>query len=79
MLRPRDIRENLDNFNSVIRDAIERTVAIRGEDDVIPDLEGELEKYATKCKIILCHFQLSCVFVSAIRGRWGLNFLRPYF
>ncbi|XP_020621575.1 cytochrome P450 27C1-like [Orbicella faveolata] len=48
MLRPKDIRENLDNFNSVARDAIERMVAIRGEDDVIPNLEGELAKYATE-------------------------------
>lgn len=50
MLRPKDIRENLDNFNSVARDAIERMVAIRGEDDVVPNLEGELAKYATECK-----------------------------
>lgn len=54
MLRPKDIRENLDNFNSVTRDAIERMVVIRGEDDVIPDLEGELAKYATECKLIFC-------------------------
>lgn len=52
MLRPKDIRENLDNFNSVITDTIERMVTIRGEDDVIPDLEGELAKYATECKLI---------------------------
>ena len=50
MLRPKDIRENLDNFNSVARDAIEYMVAIRGEDDVIPDLENELAKYAFECK-----------------------------
>ena len=50
MLRPRDIRQNLDNFNSVVRDAIERMVAIRREDDVLPNLEGELAKYATECK-----------------------------
>ena len=56
MLRPKDIRENLDNFNSVTRDAIEWMVAIRGGDDVIPDLEGELAKYATECKLIFCQF-----------------------
>ena len=50
MLRPKDIRENLDNFNDVTRDAIEHMVAIRGEDDVIPDLENELAKWATECK-----------------------------
>ncbi|XP_078380883.1 cytochrome P450 10-like isoform X2 [Oculina patagonica] len=48
MLRPKDVRENLDNFNAVTRDAIEHMVAIRGADDVIPDLEGELAKYATE-------------------------------
>ena len=56
MLRPKDIRENLDNFNSVARDTIERMVTIRGKDDVIPDLEGELAKYATECKLIFCQF-----------------------
>ena len=50
MLRPKDIRENLDNFNAVTRDAIEYMVAVRGADDVIPDLEGELAKWATECK-----------------------------
>ena len=50
MLRPKDIRENLDNFNGVARDAIEHMVTIRGADDVIPDLEGEIAKWATECK-----------------------------
>ena len=50
MLRPKDIRENLDNFNGVARDAIEHMVAVRGEDDVIPDLENELAKFAFECK-----------------------------
>ena len=50
MLRPKDIRENLDNFNGVARDAIERMVAVRREDDVIPDLENELAKWAAECK-----------------------------
>ncbi|KAL9965305.1 hypothetical protein ACROYT_G029084 [Oculina patagonica] len=48
MLRPKDVRENLDNFNDVTRDAIEHMVAIRGADNVIPDLEGELAKWATE-------------------------------
>ena len=50
MLRPKDIRENLDNFIAVTKDAIEHMVAIRGADDVIPDLEGEILKWATECK-----------------------------
>ena len=60
MLRPKDIRENLDNFNGVTRDTIEHLLSIRGEDGVIPDLEGELAKYAFECKfvvrVIFCDF-----------------------
>lgn len=52
MLRPKDIRENLDNFNAVTRDAVEHMLAIGGEDNVIPDLEGELAKYATEGKLV---------------------------
>ena len=50
MLRPKDIRENLDNFNGVTRDTIEHFLAVRGEDGVIPNLENELAKYAFECK-----------------------------
>ena len=50
MLRPKDIRENLDNFNGVTRDTIEHLLTIRGEDGVVPDLENELAKYAFECK-----------------------------
>lgn len=50
MLRPKDIRENLDNFNAVTRDAIEHMVSVRGADDVLPNLEEELAKWATECK-----------------------------
>jgi len=50
MLRPKEIRENLDNFNGVTRDTIEHLLAIRGDDGVIPDLENELAKYAFECK-----------------------------
>ena len=57
MLRPKNIRENLDNFNSVLRDAIKHMVAIRGEDGVVPDLEGELAKYATECEFTFCEFR----------------------
>jgi len=50
MLRPKDIRENLDNFNDVTRDTIEHFLVIRGEDGVIPNIENELAKYAFECK-----------------------------
>ena len=50
MLRPKDIRDNLENFNSVTRDAIEHMVSIRGADMEISDLDKELAKWATECK-----------------------------
>lgn len=50
MLRPKDIRDNLYNFNDVARDAIAHMVAIRGEENVIQDLENELSKWGTECK-----------------------------
>ena len=67
MLRPKDIRDNLENFNDVTRDAVEHMVAIRREDDVIPDLEIELAKWATECKFCItevpscfCSFAFLC-------------------
>ena len=53
MLRPKDIRDNLENFNNVTRDAIEHMLTIRGEDDVIPGLENELAKWAAECKFCI--------------------------
>lgn len=54
MLWFKDICENLDNFNSVIRDVIDWIVVIWGEDDVILDFEGEFVKYVIECKFIFC-------------------------
>ncbi|XP_078342285.1 1,25-dihydroxyvitamin D(3) 24-hydroxylase, mitochondrial-like [Oculina patagonica] len=52
MMRPKVLEENIDNFNSVTKDTIERLAKIRGtgglEDGEIPDLEGELSKWATE-------------------------------
>ena len=59
MLRPKDIRENLENFNGVARDAIAHMVEVRGTNDEITDLEGELAKYATECKF-QCHIKVKC-------------------
>lgn len=50
MLRPKDIRDNLENFNGVTRDAVEHMVSVRDADDIIPNLEEELAKWATECK-----------------------------
>ncbi|KAL9959272.1 hypothetical protein ACROYT_G032582 [Oculina patagonica] len=52
MMRPKVLEENIDNFNSVTKDTIERLAKIRGtgglEAGEIPDLEGELGKWATE-------------------------------
>ena len=53
MLRPKDIRENMENFTAVTRDAIEHMVSIRGADMEIPDLGKELAQWATECKCSL--------------------------
>ncbi|CAH3104924.1 unnamed protein product [Porites lobata] len=48
MLRPKDVRDNMDNFTAVTRDALEHMVSIRGIDMEIPDLDKELAKWATE-------------------------------
>ena len=52
MLRPKDVRDNIDNFTAVTRDAIEHMVSIRGADMEIPDLSKELAQWATECKCL---------------------------
>ena len=52
MLRPKDVRDNMDNFTAVTRDAIEHMVSIRGADMEIPDLSKELAQWATECKFL---------------------------
>ena len=66
MLRPKDIRENLDNFNGVTRDTIEHLLSIRGEDGVIPDLENELAKYAFECKFCKSDFVTFFYFLTMV-------------
>ena len=51
MMRPKVLEENIDNFNTVTKDTIERLVKIKGtsgQDGEIPDLEGELSKWVTE-------------------------------
>ena len=50
-MRPKVLEENIDNFTSVTKDTVERLAKIRatsGQDGEIPDLEGELKKWATE-------------------------------
>ena len=51
IMRPKVLEENIDNFNSVAEDAIERLAKIKGtsgQDGEVPDLEGELKKWSTE-------------------------------
>ncbi|XP_078343625.1 cytochrome P450 10-like [Oculina patagonica] len=51
MMRPKIVEENIDNFNAVTKDAIARLVKIKescGPDEHIPDLEGEMKRWATE-------------------------------
>ena len=53
MMRPKIVEENIDNFNAVTKDAIERLVKLKkkcGPDEYIPDLEGEMSRWATESK-----------------------------
>ena len=52
-MRPKIVEENIDNFNAVSNDAIARFVKLKeacGPDDVIPNLEGEVSRFATESK-----------------------------
>lgn len=50
-MRPKVVEENIDNFNAVTKDAIARLVKLKETcrpDEHIPDLEGELSRWATE-------------------------------
>lgn len=55
----KDICDNLENFNDVIRDVVEYMVVIRREDDVILDFEIEFVKWVIECKFCIIEV-LSC-------------------
>jgi len=51
IMRPKVVEENIANFNVVANDAVARFVELKeacGSDDHIPDLEGELSRFATE-------------------------------
>ena len=52
VMRPKVLEENIDNFNAVTKDAVERMVQIRDSKGEIPDLEEELSKWSTEGKAI---------------------------
>lgn len=49
-MRPKVVEENIDNFNAVTKDVIERMVKIKDVKGEFPDLEGELKKWSTEGK-----------------------------
>ena len=70
ILRPKIVEENIDNFTAVTKDAIASLVKLKeacGPDGHIPDLEGELSRWATESMfknniivyVILCPFDYS--------------------
>lgn len=62
-MRPKVVEENFDNFNVVTKDAIERMVKIRDVNGEVPDLEGELSKWSTEGKIIICGYRTTWDFI----------------
>ena len=64
IMRPKIVEENIDNFTAVTKDAIARLAKLKqacGRDGHIPDLEGELSRWATESKSLktnvhVCHF-----------------------
>ena len=71
MLRPKDVRDNMENFTTVTRDAIEHIVSIRGIDMEIPDLGKELAKWATECECLLL-IKATCNIRASFGGLYGL-------
>ena len=70
-MRPKIIEENIDNFNAVTKDTVARFVKLNkacGPNDHMPDLEGELSKWATESKCVLLY----------IYTKAPLNSLHPY-
>jgi len=48
VMRPKVLEENIDNFNAVTREAIERMAKMKGTNGEIPDLEEELSRWSTE-------------------------------
>ena len=58
VMRPKVLEENIDDFNCVAEDTIQRLKKIKvtgGQDGEVPDLEGELKKWSTESR-----YKLGC-------------------
>ena len=49
-MRPKVLEENIDNFNAVTREAIERMAKMKGTNGEMPHLEEELSRWSTESK-----------------------------
>ena len=53
VMRPKVLEENIDDFNCVAEDTIQRWKKIKvtsGQDGEVPELEGELKKWSTESR-----------------------------
>jgi len=53
MMRPKELYDNINNFNVVVDDALECIKRARGigkTQGEVPNLDDELTKWATECK-----------------------------
>ena len=66
IMRPKIVEENIGNFNAVSKDAVARFVKLKEaceQDDHIPDLEKELNRWSMEGKLIIaggcsgCHLR----------------------
>ena len=56
VMRPKIVEENIGNFNAVSKDAVARFVKLKDackQDDHIPDLEKELNRWSLESKLII--------------------------
>ena len=56
IMRPKIVEENIGNFNAVSKDAVARFVKLKEtceQDDHIPDLEKELNRWSMEGKLII--------------------------
>lgn len=56
IMRPKIVEENIGNFNAVSKDAVARFAKLKEackQDDHIPDLEKELNRWSLESKLII--------------------------
>ena len=72
-MRPKVLEENIDNFNAVTKDAVERMVQVRDSNGEVPNLEEELSIWSTEGKAIESSIFLCINMLAAISQRPDCN------